>query len=156
MPPIQAPGFLSQAGSFLQQNPMAGLMGGQALSGLAQAKMQAESAQRALNASQLGNVEWTEPNQVAQLDAAAAAPITVPQGYLARAAAARNLMNGSSNQTAPLQSSPTAPPPAAPTVAPLATASNPVPGQAGGVPGASGANPVPIYGMAATPRGGTI
>jgi hypothetical protein len=137
-------GMLNNAASYIGKNPALAVMGGQALSGWAQGKAQENINQRNLAAAQWGNVQWTNPNQVAQLDAAAAAPITVPTGYLARAAAARNLMNTSSNQTAPLQSSPTAPPAAAPTVAPLGLSN----------PGGSGANPVPITAMGATPRGG--
>lgn len=137
-------GMLKDAASYIGKNPALAVMGGQALSGWAQGKAQENINQRNLAAAQWGNQQWTDPNQVAQLDAAAAAPITVPTGYLARAAAARNLMNGSSNQTTPLQSSPTAPPAAAPTVAPLGLSN----------PGGSGANPVPITAMSATPRGG--
>lgn len=137
-------GMLSNAASYVGKNPGLAVMGGQALSGWAQGKAQENINQRNLAAAQWGNQQWTDPNQVAQLDAAAAAPITVPTGYLARAAAARNLMNTSSNQAAPLQSSPTAPPAAAPTVAPLGLSN----------PGGSGANPVPITAMSAVPRGG--
>ena len=142
-------GMLNNAASYIGKNPGLAVMGGQALSGWAQGKAQENINQRNLAAAQWGNQQWTDPNQVAQLDAAAAAPITVPTGYLARAAAARNLMSGSSNQTAPLQSgppSPTAPPAAAPTVQPLGMNN----------PGGSGSTPVPIAGMSATPRGGVI
>lgn len=139
-------GMLNNAASYIGKNPGLAVMGGQALSGWAQGKAQENINQRNLAAAQWGNVQWTDPNQVAQLDAAAAAPITVPQGYLARAANARAIMNSGANQTTPLQSSPTAPPPAAPTVAPLGMSN----------PGGSGANPVPIAGMSATPRGGVI
>ena len=140
--------MLNSAADWAKANPSlaagAAMMGGQALSGWAQGKAQENINQRNLAAAQWGNVQWTDPNQVAQLDAAAAAPITVPQGYLARAANARAIMNSGANQTTPLQSSPTAPPPAAPTVAPLGMSN----------PGGSGANPVPITAMSATPRGG--
>lgn len=124
------------------------LMAGQAISGWAQDKAQENINQRQLAAAQWGNTQWQDPNQISQLDAAAAAPINVPTGYLARAAAVRNLVNGSTTQSAPLQ---TAPPPTAQAAPALAA-----PG-AGLAPGAApGSGPVPVTGMSAVPRGGAI
>jgi hypothetical protein len=148
------PGMLSKAADAVGgalKTPQGMLMAGQAISGWAQGKAQENINQRNLAAQQWGNVQWTQPNQVAQLDAQAATPLTVPQGYLARAAAVRNLMNGSTNQTTPLQSSNGAPPTVAPTQAqPLAA-----PG-AGLATGQASNGPVPVYAMNATPRGGVI
>jgi hypothetical protein len=126
-------------------------MAGQAISGLAQGKMAESTAQRQLAAAQWGNTQWQNQNQVAQLDAQAATPVSVPQGYLQRAAAVRNLMNGSTNQTTPLQTANGAPPTVAPPQAqPLAA-----PG-AGLATGQASSGPVPVYAMNANPRGGMI
>lgn len=143
-PPSAASGLLSKAGAALS-SPAGMIMGGNALSGLASGIANQKTIQEQIAAQQWGNMQWQQPGQVAQLQAAAAAPINVPAGYLNRAAAVRNLMNGSTSQTAPLQSSPTAaaPAPALPT-----------PGA--GLAGGSAQSPVPVAGMAATPRGGVI
>ncbi len=131
-------------------SPSGMLMAGQAISGLAQGKAAEAVAQRQLAAQQWGNIQWTDPNQIAQLNAASAAPITVPQGYLARAAAVRGMMNGTTQQTTPLQTSPSTA--ATPSVAAPQLAT---PG-AGLAPGQSGSGPVPVAQMNATPRGGVI
>ena len=149
------PGMMSQVGSFLGtaagkvgdalSTPAGMIMGGQALSGFAQGKAQENIMQRQLAAAQWGNTQWENPAQVAQLQSAAAAPINVPSGYLARAANARAIMNGSVSQTTPLSG---APPPAMP------APSLPTPGTQ--PPGSAGAGPVPLY-MANQPtRGGVI
>jgi hypothetical protein len=131
--------------------PTGMLMAGQAISGLAQGKAQESIMQRQLAAAQWGNNQWQDKNQVAQLDAQAATPLSVPQGYLQRAAAVRNLMNGSTNQTTPLQTANGAPPTVTPPQAqPLAA-----PG-AGLATGQASSGPVPVYAMNATPRGGVI
>lgn len=149
------PGMMSQVGSFLGtaadkvgaalSTPAGMIMGGQALSGFAQGKAQENIMQRQLAAAQWGNTQWENPAQVAQLQSAAAAPINVPSGYLARAANARAIMNGAVSQTTPLSG---APPPAIP------APSLPTPGTQ--PPGSAGGGPVPLY-MANQPtRGGVI
>lgn len=148
VPNAAAPSMLdslaTKAGNALT-TPSGMLMAGQAVSGWAQGKAQENINQRQLAAAQWGNTQWMDPTQVNQLQAAASAPINVPQGYLNRAAAVRNLMNGGTSQTAPLQ----APPPA------VGAPALPTPGAgAAGAPASSG--PVPVYQLGTTPRGGVI
>ena len=88
------PGMLSQAASFVGKNPGVAVAGGQMLSGLAQGAAQEKTMQEQLAAAQWGNLQWQNPAEVSQLQAAAAAPITVPQGYLQRAQQVRGLMTG--------------------------------------------------------------
>lgn len=152
-PQSAAGGLLSKAGQALS-TPQGMMMGGQAISGWAQGKAQENINQRQLAAQQWGNTQWMDPNQVAQLNAAAAAPITVPAGYLNRAAAVRGLMNGGTSQTQPLQSSPT-PPAAAPAPALPGPGAGLAPGSTGS-PTAATNGPVPVYQMNAQPRGGVI
>lgn len=138
--PTAQPGALAKLGAGVKSalsTPQGMLMAGQAVSGWAQGKAQENINQRQLAAQQWGNTQWMDPNQVSQMQAAAAAPVNVPMGYLNRAAAVRNLMNSGTTQTAPLQA---APAPALPT------------------PGAGLANggPIPAAGMNAQPRGGVI
>ena len=125
--------------------PAGMIMGGQALSGWASGKAQENIMQRQLAAAQWGNNQFMQPAQVANMEAQAATPITVPSGYLARAANARNIVNGAVSQTTPLSG---APPP------PMQAPSLPVPGTQ--PPGGASAGPVPIYASNATPRGGVI
>lgn len=133
----------SKVGDALK-TPQGMLMAGQAVSGWAQGKAQENINQRQLAAAQWGNTQWMDPNQVSQLQAAASAPINVPQGYLNRAAAVRNLMNGGTSQTAPLQ-------------APKPTVGAPVlPTPGAGATAPASAGPVPVYQLNATPRGGVI
>lgn len=138
--PQSALGSLATKAGNALSTPQGMLMAGQAVSGWANGKAQENIAQRTLAAQQWGNTQWQDPNQVAQLQAAASAPINVPAGYLNRAAAVRNLMNSGTTQTQPLQSvqAPVLPTPGA--------------GLAGGQP----QNPVPVAGMNAQPRGGVI
>lgn len=131
----KAGGMLSDAASFIGKNPGVATMAGSAISGMAQGAAQQKMMEEQLAANQWGNSQWELPGQVAGMQKAAAAPITVPNGYLARAAAARNLVNNSTNNG-----------PAAPaagggagTVAPVGMASN---------------GPVPVAGMGAAPKGG--
>lgn len=135
----------SGAGDFLK-SPAGMITAGQAVSGWAQGKAAENINQRTLAAQQWGNTQWMDPKQIAQLDQAAAAPIPVPSGYLARAAALRSLTAGTTQQTTPLQQTP--PAPAAPQLAP--------PGAGVAQGAAPGGGPVPITGMNATPRGGVI
>lgn len=100
----QATGMLGKAADYVGKNPGVAVMGGQALSGMAQGAAQQKMMQEQIAANQWGNMQWQDPTQVAKLNAQAAQPIGVPVGYLNRAAAVRNLMNGSTTQTAPLQS----------------------------------------------------
>ena len=142
-----SPGILSKAGDALTSTPGM-LMAGQAVSGLASGVANQKMMQEQIAAQQWGNMQWEQPGQVANLQSAAAAPITVPQGYLNRAAAVRQMMNGSTNQTAPLQAGGpgTAPPPMQPVGMPPAAAGPP----------SAGGGPVPVYQMGATPKGGVV
>lgn len=67
--------------------------GGHALGGIGQGIAQKQAMEDQLKAAQWGNMQWQNPGQVANMEAAAAKPITVPQGYLQRAQAARSLTN---------------------------------------------------------------
>ncbi len=146
-------GWLSNAASKVGNalsTPAGMIMGGQALSGFAQGKAQENIMQRQLAAAQWGNTQWEDPTQVAAMQAAAAAPINVPSGYLARAANARAIMNASTSQTTPLSGAPV--PSTAPPAPSLPTPGTQPPGMAAG----NSAGPVPLYMTGATPRGGTI
>ena len=139
-------GLLGKAGDALS-SPTGMMMGASAASGLAQGIMGQKASEQAIAAQQWPNLQWNDPTKTAGVTAAAAAPITVPQGYLNRAAAVRQMMNGSTNQTTPLQGSATPAAPA-PTVAPVGM--TPPPGAS--APG----GPVPVYQMNSVPRGGAI
>lgn len=106
-------GFLSKASDTLERHAGLATVAGNALSGMAQGASQQKMLQEQIAANQWGNLQWQDPTQVAKLNAAAAQPINVPVGYLNRAAAVRNLMNGSTNQSTPLSgpATPAAPPP---------------------------------------------
>lgn len=108
-------GFLSKAmdskgGAALIQG--AGSMIGGIGAGIAQK----QAVEDQLKAQEWGNAQWQQPGQVAALQSAAAKPITVPQGYLQRAAMVKTMLSGS-NGVQPL--------PAASPGAPLAP--SPVP-----------------------------
>ena len=140
------PGLLSQAISAVNKNPGLATVGGQMISGIAQGISNQKMIQEQIAAQQWGNMQWENPGQVQALESAAAAPITVPQGFLNRASALRGLSNGNNSSTGPVtgvQPGQTGAP--APTVAPL--------GMGGQNPGGG---PVPVAGMGATPRGGVI
>lgn len=119
------------------------LMAGQAVSGLAQGISQQKMMQEQIAAQQYGNMTFN-PGQagVGALEANAAAPINVPQGYLNRANALRSLLNTTPGpqQTVGGQGAPVAPPMVAPV----------------GMGGSPGGGPVPVLGMGATPRGGAV
>jgi hypothetical protein len=112
-------GMLGKAASFVGQNPGVAVAGGQALSGIAQGMAQEKTMQEQLAAAQWGNLQWQNPAEVSQLQAAAAKPVTVPQGYLQRAQQVRGLMTGATPSPG------VQPLPAASPGAPLAP--NPVP-----------------------------
>ena len=119
--------FLTSAGKAIEAHPTLAVLGGQTLAGLAQGASQQKQLQEMLAAQQWGNEQWTSPQQLSQLQGAAATPITVPSGYLQRAQAVKNLMTGGSSQTGPvtgIQPTPSANVPnpnvaPTPTVAPL-------------------------------------
>jgi hypothetical protein len=67
---------------------------GSVVSGLANGASQQKMIEEQIQAQEWGNLQWQNQSQVGQLQAAAAKPITVPQGYLNRAAATRSMMNG--------------------------------------------------------------
>jgi hypothetical protein len=148
MPPTQSAlsAGASAAGSFLKNNPSAMLMGGQALSGLAQGAMQNKTMQEQIAAEQWASKQWANPALAAQFETANEAPINVPGGYLQRAAQVRSMVSGSQSG----QPQPGSQPSAAPTSAPAAAVA-PV----GMGPTPNGGN-VPILGMSATPRGGVV
>jgi hypothetical protein len=159
--PSSSPGFLAKAGNFLQ-TPGGMMMAGQTLSGLASGAAQQKMMQEQIAAQEWGNTQWEDPTQVANMQSAAAAPISVPAGYLNRAAAVRGMLNGQTSNTGPVSgvqpvgmpnSTPTPPgtaptPSAAPAVAPLGMNQN--------NNGNPGGGSVPVYGMNLTPRGGML
>lgn len=85
-------GMLSKGMDYIGKNPGVAVMAGNALSGMAQGAAQEKMNQQQIAAQQWGNLQWQNPAEVSQLQAAAAKPITVPQGYLARAQAVRGMM----------------------------------------------------------------
>jgi hypothetical protein len=145
-------GLLNKAGNFLS-SPGGMMVGGQVISGIANGMAQQKMMQEQIAAQQWGNTQWEDPTQVANMQAAAAAPISVPAGYLNRAAAVRGMLTGNTSSTGPVtgvQPTPpgTAPTPsAAPSVAPAGLQTN---------NGNPGGGSVPVYGMNATPRGGML
>jgi hypothetical protein len=115
-------GILSNAANWMEANPKtaaAGLqVGGSLVSGAMNSMSQQKQIEEMIQAENWGNLQWQNQSQVDQLQAAAAKPITVPTGYLQRAAAVKNLVNGggSSPQPAPggTPIMPIAPPPTPP------------------------------------------
>jgi trimeric autotransporter adhesin len=75
---------------------------GSVLSGAAGGASQQKQIEEMIQAQQWGNLQWQNQSQVNQLQAAAAAPITVPQGYLQRAQQVQGLMSGQNPQTGPV------------------------------------------------------
>lgn len=129
-------GFLKSAGQYLKDNSGVAVAGGEALAGLAKGIGDQKAMQEQIAAQQWGNMQWMNPQQVAQLNQAAAAPITVPSGYLNRANAVRNMLTSGSGAPPPSATGGAAPPPAA--MAPVGMSSG----------------PVPLAALPATPRGG--
>jgi hypothetical protein len=110
--------------------------GSNLVGGLGQGIMQKQATQDEINAAQ-----WAQKSFIGApgkaVASAAGAPTTVPNGYLSRAAALRNML-GQPNNTPPGVSPPTTGlPPTMSAVPP-------------------GGGPVPIAGMNATPAGGVI
>jgi hypothetical protein len=124
-PPAAAPaaggGFMSKAAGLLDtKGGAAAITGvGSMLGGIGSGIAQKQATEDALRAAQWGNVQWQNQGQVDKMQAAAAAPITVPQGYLQRAQQIRALMQGNAG----MQPLPTAQP-----GAPLAPSPLPPPG----------------------------
>lgn len=79
---------------------------GSMVGGIGSGIAQKQAMEDQIRAQQWGNMQWQNQGQVAQLQSAAAKPITVPQGYLQRAAQVRSLMSGSAG----MQPLPTAQP----------------------------------------------
>lgn len=79
---------------------------GSMLGGIGSGMAQKQAMEDQLRAQEWGNTQWQNQGQVAQMQSAAAKPITVPQGYLQRAQQVRNLMAGNSG----MQPLPTAQP----------------------------------------------
>lgn len=73
--------------------------------GMAQKQMMEDQ----LKAAQWGNMQWQNQGQVDKMQAAAAQPITVPQGYLQRAQQTRSLMQGNQGMQPLPAASPGAP-----------------------------------------------
>ena len=123
----------------------AAIQGGlSAVGGLGSGMMQQSAMEKQIAAQQWGNAQWQDPNQVAQFEAAAAQPITVPTGYLQRAQQIRSMMAGG----VPTPSS--GPVPMSSAMAPPGVG-GPVPMSAMGAPGGAMAAPTPQ-----NPRGGAI
>jgi hypothetical protein len=70
--------------------------GGQIIAGVGSGIAQNEAIEKQIAAQQWGNLQWQNQSQVDQLQAAAAQPITVPQGYLQRAQAVKGMVAGNS------------------------------------------------------------
>jgi trimeric autotransporter adhesin len=108
-------GMLSNAANWAGAHPGVLQAGGQMISGAMQGAAQEKMMQEQIAAQQWGNLQWQQPNQVANMQAAAARPITVPQGYLARAQQLRGLSTQgvqplpAASPGAPLAPSPVAP-----------------------------------------------
>jgi len=68
--------------------------GGSLLGGLGQGIMQKQAMEQQEAALQWGNTQWANQSQADKAIAAAAQPVTVPQGYLQRAQQVRNMMAG--------------------------------------------------------------
>jgi hypothetical protein len=67
---------------------------GSTLGGIGSGMAQKQATEDALKAAQWGNMQWQNQSQVDAMQAAAAKPITVPQGYLQRANQVKTLMAG--------------------------------------------------------------
>jgi hypothetical protein len=123
----------------------AAIQGGlSAVGGLGSGMMQQSAMQKQIAAQQWGNAQWQDPNQVAQFEAAAAQPITVPTGYLQRAQQIRSMMAGG------VPTPGGGPVPMSSAMAPPGVG-GPVPMSAMGAPGGAMAAPT-----AQNPRGGAI
>jgi hypothetical protein len=129
--PVGGPGGIAGMFSNSGISPLAaGIQaGGQAIGGLGQGMMQKQAMQEQINAEMAPFNSWQ--NKGTGVISAAGGPTTVSSGYLARAAALRNMLNGTPSGR--MAQTPTTPPP---------------------VMGAPGGGPVPVLGMNSTPRGG--
>lgn len=94
--PAASSGWLGKAADFMNSKGGSALIqgGGSMLGGLGNGIAQKQATEDALKAQQWGNLQWQNQAQVDQMQAAAAKPITVPQGYLQRAQQTRALMQG--------------------------------------------------------------
>lgn len=108
-------GFLSNA--LNSRGGAAAIQGaGSLISGIGSGIAQNEAIEKQIAAQQWGNQQWNNQAELQQLQSAAAAPITVPQGYLQRAQAVKGLIAGNSGiqPSAVPAGSPLAPPPTPP------------------------------------------
>jgi hypothetical protein len=111
-------GVLNNALGVINKNPGLAMIGASTIGGIGQGIAQKQSIEDQLKAAQWGNAQWQNAGQVAAMQKAAAAPITVPQGYLERANQVKTLMAGNSGVQplptaqpgAPLAPSPLPPP----------------------------------------------
>jgi hypothetical protein len=128
--PVGGRGFWN--GALYGQSPASAAItaGGSLLGGVGQGIAQKQATEDAIRASQWAPNRWTTPSLSNQAIAASQGNINVPQGYLARAQAIRQL---TANAGVPWQG------PAQP---------GPVPGAAGAVPGVPG--PVPLAALPKT------
>jgi|HubBroStandDraft_4_1064222.scaffolds.fasta_scaffold00106_30 hypothetical protein len=69
--------------------------GGQILAGVGSGIAQNEAIEKQIQAQEFGQLSYQNQSEVAQLQAAAAKPITVPSGYLQRAQAVKNMVGAS-------------------------------------------------------------
>lgn len=86
-------GLLAKAGKFAM-SPGGGKIIGDVVQGIGNGMSQNSLMQKQIAAQNWANLQWRDPAQTGKVQAAAAAPITVPQGYLSRANAVANLANG--------------------------------------------------------------
>jgi hypothetical protein len=120
--PSSSGGMLSGALSGIEAHPALALAGAQTVAGIGQGMSQEKQMEQMIQAQEWGNLQWQNQSQVDQLQAAAAKPITVPQGYLSRAASVRGMMNsgGQGSPTSGVQ-------PAAPGVPSIPISAPPTP-----------------------------
>jgi hypothetical protein len=116
--PGSNPGFLSKATDFLNTRGGAAAItaGGQMLGGLGAGIGNQAAMEKQIAAQQWATRSYADPRQAGALEASAAAPVNMPSGYLARAAALRSMMGSTGPQaiTAPVSAiAPTTPLPGA-------------------------------------------
>lgn len=85
--------LLSRAAKFAS-TPGGGQMLGQIVQGIGNGMSQNSLIQKEIAAQNWANLQWRNPQLTQQVQAAAAQPITVPTGYLSRANAVADMMNG--------------------------------------------------------------
>jgi hypothetical protein len=89
-------GFMSKAADLMDTRGAGPAMQGvgSLIGGIGSGIAQKQAMEDQIKAQQWGNMQWQNQGQVDKMQAAAAQPITVPQGYLQRAQQVRTLMQG--------------------------------------------------------------